>query len=714
MPELPLVGDEFAGYRLRSVLGRGGMSTVYQAENPRLGNVIALKVLAPELASDDVFRTRFLEESRIAAAMNHPHVIPIHDMGSGDGLLYIAMRCVSGTDLRQMISKRGRLLPDTAVFLLSQAARALDAAHRRGLVHRDVKPGNLLVERGNDDSGSDPDHLYLADFGITKPAIGRSGLTSSGQFLGTIDYVAPEQIRGLSVLGMADQYSLGCVLYECLTGRVPFEKDLDAAIIWAHVEETPTRPTVLRPDLPAAIDEVFDQVLAKQPGDRYASCREFMTAAGGALRLPETTAATTATAQPPTDVSLRARRPAPPLPDYQELAHDPGLEARGLITASARRGGPPALSVLSAPPAGEAMLSAPTAGEAALYTPPAEEAALCTPPAEDSTLYTPPAEESATLRDVLPPENDPTYADGTGYAGRRAYPGGAGVAADTGASAGAGANGAGDPHGWSPPRRRRGRDNARLSLLVLAVAIVIAAGIGITVGAWLGLPGRAATGQRPLAEPSATGTASTPATGAALTPPTLPATPQKTLKQALALVNTPVWTTGFLPAKSCAFLSAVSARCSQPYPGVTMAFFQNYSSPGALYQAYEAAIKQSNGGHFLVNVQDCGASAPPAGGAEISWNHFGEHTRAYSIRQLEAGKLNAASQAAGRMFCNYDNKTNTEDIIWTETDGNMLGEVTGSPHLAVWSWWLHVHHNIAFNGQPMGAMDMAPSAFPKA
>jgi serine/threonine protein kinase len=156
MPELPLVGDEFAGYRLRAVLGRGGMSTVYQAENPRLGNVIALKVLAPELATDDVFRTRFLEESRIAAAMNHPHVIPIHDMGSTDGLLYIAMRCVSGTDLRQMIAKRGRLLPDTAIFLLSQAARALDAAHRRGLVHRDVKPGNLLTERGADDS--DPDH----------------------------------------------------------------------------------------------------------------------------------------------------------------------------------------------------------------------------------------------------------------------------------------------------------------------------------------------------------------------------------------------------------------------------------------------------------------------------------------------------------------------------------------------------------------------------
>ena len=281
MPELPMVGDEFAGYRLRSVLGRGGMSVVYQAEHPRLGNVIALKVLAPELATDDAFRSRFLEESRIAASLNHPNVIPIHDTGSQDGLLYIAMRYVPGTDMRQMIKKRGRIPAPTALFLLAQAARALDAAHARGLVHRDVKPGNLLVERASDNE--DPDHVYLTDFGISKYAMSRTGLTATGQFLGTIDYVAPEQIRGTSVLGLADQYALGCVLYECLTGQVPFEKDLDAAIIFAHVEEPPTMPTVLRPELPPAIDEVFGRVLAKRPGDRYGSCREFIDAARTAL-----------------------------------------------------------------------------------------------------------------------------------------------------------------------------------------------------------------------------------------------------------------------------------------------------------------------------------------------------------------------------------------------------------------------------------------------
>ena len=281
MAEPPMVGEEFAGYRLRSVLGRGGMSVVYQAENPRLGAVIALKVLAPELATDDMFRARFLEESRIAASLNHPNVIPIYDTGSYGGLLYIAMRYVSGTDLRQMLKKRGRLIPSVTLSLTAQAARALDAAHRRGLVHRDVKPGNLLIERGDDDD--DPDHVYLADFGITKHAMDRTGMTASGQFLGTVDYVAPEQIQGMSVLGLADQYSLGCVVYECLTGRVPFEKDLDAAIIWAHVQESPTMATALRPDLPPAVDHVFARVLAKEPGDRYANCREFIEAMRVAL-----------------------------------------------------------------------------------------------------------------------------------------------------------------------------------------------------------------------------------------------------------------------------------------------------------------------------------------------------------------------------------------------------------------------------------------------
>jgi len=313
---------------------------VYQAENPRLGSVVALKVLAPELAADDTFRARFLEESRIAASLNHPNVIPIYDTGSSGGLLYIAMRYVSGTDLRQMLKKRGRLIPWVALSLTGQAARALDAAHRRGLVHRDVKPGNLLIERGDDDD--DPDHVYLADFGITKHAISRSGMTSTGQFLGTVDYVAPEQIQGMSVLGLADQYSLGCVMYECLTGRVPFEKDLDAAIIFAHVTESPTTPTALRPDLPPAVDEVFSRVLAKQPGDRYANCREFIEAMRVALG--------SLAADPRTLRSLDIVGAAPlggiqgsiPTEPFRppEVSHDPptGKVAAGAQAGSAKKG----------------------------------------------------------------------------------------------------------------------------------------------------------------------------------------------------------------------------------------------------------------------------------------------------------------------------------------------------------------------------------------
>jgi Protein kinase domain len=317
MPDLPLVGTEFAGYRLRSVLGRGGLSIVYQAENPRLRNLIALKVLAPELADAEIFRIRFREESKIAAALNHPHVIPIVDFGSSDGLLYLAMRYVSGTDLRKLIAERGWLAPAAAVFLLDQAACALDAAHRQGLVHRDVKPGNLLISRGTDDA--DPDHVYLADFGITKNVGGRTGLTSADLIAGTARYISPEQIQERTVLGTADQYSLGCVLYECLTGRAPFEKNSDEAIMWAHVHEFPLPPSSLRPGLPPAIDAVFARVLAKDPEGRYANCREFVTAARDAL------ATATAPAQ-----TRDGWAPGAGVPDF--AARDfgaPGAGARG-------------------------------------------------------------------------------------------------------------------------------------------------------------------------------------------------------------------------------------------------------------------------------------------------------------------------------------------------------------------------------------------------
>lgn len=306
-----MIGEELAGYRLRGVLGRGGMSVVYQAENARLGSIVAIKVLAPELAADDVFRTRFLQESRIAASLNHPNVIPIFDAGPCGHLLYIAMRYVSGADLRTVLKAHEMLAPDQSLLIISQAGRALDAAHRMGLVHRDVKPGNFLVERGVDE---EPDHVYLADFGITKHAISRSGLTATGQFVGTIDYIAPEQIQGKTVDARTDIYSLGCVLYECLTGRVPFQKDVDAAVIWAHVEEQPMAPSDVRPELPKAIDSVIFRALAKDPDDRFSTCRELVADARTALKrtLPSRSANVSGSADGPNTVLTGDSTPPPP------------------------------------------------------------------------------------------------------------------------------------------------------------------------------------------------------------------------------------------------------------------------------------------------------------------------------------------------------------------------------------------------------------------
>jgi serine/threonine-protein kinase len=282
---MPQVGEELAGYRLLAVLGRGGMSVVYQAENPRIGSQVALKLLAPELANNDLFRARFLQESRIAASLNHPNVIPIYDMGSHRELLYIAMRYVAGSDAHSLLHSRGRLAPNEAVYLVSQAGRALDFAHKRGLVHRDVKPANILVERGVDED--DPDHVYLADFGISKHHLSRTGLTPTGQFMGTLDYVAPEQIQGTVVDGRSDIYSLGCVLYELTTGQVPFVKDLQAALLYAHVEEPPPSPRAVRPDLPVAFDSVIAKALAKDPDERFATCRELVDSARLAFQLPD-------------------------------------------------------------------------------------------------------------------------------------------------------------------------------------------------------------------------------------------------------------------------------------------------------------------------------------------------------------------------------------------------------------------------------------------
>jgi streptogramin lyase/predicted Ser/Thr protein kinase len=283
----PLIGTELAGYRIASVVGKGGMSVVYLAEHERLHRKAALKVLAPELAENESFRDRFLRESEIAAQLDHENVIPIFDAGEADGVLYIAMRYVEGTDLRERLKRDGALEPARALAILAQVAGALDAAHARGLVHRDVKPANVLL------AGSE--HVYLADFGLSKQASSISGLTATGQFVGTVDYVAPEQIQGDAVDARADEYALGCVLYECLTGETPFPRSSSIAVLWAHVEDEPPSLVVARPELPEALDAVVKRALAKNPDERFGSCRELVEAARAAI----TPAAVPVTEEPP-------------------------------------------------------------------------------------------------------------------------------------------------------------------------------------------------------------------------------------------------------------------------------------------------------------------------------------------------------------------------------------------------------------------------------
>ncbi|MER5915462.1 serine/threonine-protein kinase [Streptomyces sp. NPDC001982] len=214
-----LIGKQIAGYRIESEVGRGGMAVVYRAHDLRLDRTVALKLLAPELARNDTFRRRFTHESLAAAAIDHPHIVPVYEAGETDGVLYIAMRFVSGSDLRHLMDREGSLPLATAVRIAAQVASALDAAHEHGLVHRDVKPGNILVARGTD--SDHPEHVYLTDFGLTKKSLSLTGFTTVGQFVGTLDYVAPEQISGRPVDGRCDVYGLACVVLETLTGRPP-------------------------------------------------------------------------------------------------------------------------------------------------------------------------------------------------------------------------------------------------------------------------------------------------------------------------------------------------------------------------------------------------------------------------------------------------------------------------------------------------------------
>jgi serine/threonine protein kinase len=274
-------GSLIAGYRLEGQIGQGGMAVVFRARDERLGRLVALKILAPALATDIAFRQRFIRESRSAAAVDDPHIIPVFEAREAGGVLFIAMRYVPGGDVRSLLDREGPLPAGRTAAIISPVASALDAAHAAGLVHRDVKPANMLV----DARPGRPDHVYLSDFGLSKGTLSSTGLTGTGQFLGTLDYISPEQIEGKAVDGRADEYALACAAFELLTGVPPFRRDEAMAVMYAQLSEPPPLLTSQRPDLKPAADQVFARALAKAPGDRYASCRDFADALRAALGL---------------------------------------------------------------------------------------------------------------------------------------------------------------------------------------------------------------------------------------------------------------------------------------------------------------------------------------------------------------------------------------------------------------------------------------------
>jgi len=311
-----LAGTELAGYRIEGLAGRGGMGVVYRATDIALQRPVALKLILDQLARDDGFRRRFKRESRLAASIRHPHVITVFAAGEADGVLYIAMDYIDGEDLKTLLNREGRLAASQAALVVSQVASALDAAHAKTLVHRDVKPGNVLVT-----GKQDALHAYLTDFGLTKDVSSQSAMTQAGMFVGTLDYIAPEQIEGGQVDARADVYALGCVLYEALTGLVPFPRDSTVGKMFAHLHDDP--PPL--PDAPPAFEGIVQRAMAKRPDDRYPSAGDLGRAAlagveGTIVTDPERSVATgvaapgggaatgAASAAAPTEPALPARR----------------------------------------------------------------------------------------------------------------------------------------------------------------------------------------------------------------------------------------------------------------------------------------------------------------------------------------------------------------------------------------------------------------------
>jgi hypothetical protein len=315
------VGTTFAGHRIDAVLGRGGMGVVYRATHLALDRPVALKVMSAALLDDPGFRTRFRRESRIAASLDHPHIVPVHHAGDEDGVMYISMRLIDGDDLAQVLRDEGRFEPRRAADLTGQIASALDTAHEHGLVHRDVKPANVLCT-----TRDGREHVYLTDFGLTKSTRSTASLTETGGWVGTLDYIAPEQIRGDGVDARADVYSLGCVLYQQLAGQVPFPTDSYAAKVWAHLNDTPPPLAEAAPGITTRMQDVVSRAMAKEPDERYPSAGEFAADVAGALDQEQ-----------PTRARQRPPEPRRPTVETQPAATVPAAQPKMSDAAVKRR-----------------------------------------------------------------------------------------------------------------------------------------------------------------------------------------------------------------------------------------------------------------------------------------------------------------------------------------------------------------------------------------
>jgi pSer/pThr/pTyr-binding forkhead associated (FHA) protein len=314
------VGTTIGGYRLDQLIGQGGMGQVYLAQNLESGTRAAVKLLTPDLARQSGFRERFVREARYANSLNHPNVIEVYDAGEQEGVLYIVMQLVEGYDLKNVMSRDGALDPARAVHLMGQVASALDAAHAQDLLHRDIKPGNVMIVAAA--APGQPEHCFLTDFGLSKNVSSDSiALTAQGEFVGTIDYTAPELVLGKPFDSRLDVYSLGCLFYECLAGQPPFNKERDVEVLYAHIQDPPPKITAVRSDVPPALDEVIAKSMAKKPEDRFATCTEFINAARAVIGEP---------AQPPP--------PPPPPPPGPPGADTPTPPPQPVVAPPAEGG----------------------------------------------------------------------------------------------------------------------------------------------------------------------------------------------------------------------------------------------------------------------------------------------------------------------------------------------------------------------------------------